>query len=321
MRFVVSLFKREHNGVLQAMTDKGKNMKRVIAIAAIADLGFLAVALYTKVKDFLFVHHWLLSALAVAPALVIAGLESRHSGEANQLRREANRFREEANAQHEEANKQRERANEALAQIAAHTKKTPSKGERNAERLQPYLGAKAKVVNADNSEWGSAAEIAEINDEIATLFVPASFSSSSAWATRVQCEDLEIVENPVESAALTLKVLKRYGTDQNLGQIKSWSERLKPEAAPAFAKGGNVFHAEYLKPASPERRRLDVFESADGTNNFMLLKSTGETLFGDNVGISRQFMLNQLEWEAQGFTFNGGGWGGNRYPLYIRTRT
>jgi hypothetical protein len=295
-------------------------MKRVFAIAAIAELAFLAVALHTQIKDFLFVHQWLFSALAAAPALVIAVLDLRHSGEANQLRREANQFRDDANAQRQEANRQRQRANEALAQIAAHTKKTPTKGERNAERLQRYLGSKAKVVNADNSEWGTAAEIVEIKDEVATLFVPAGFSSSSAWAEHVQCEDLEIIEAPVGSAALTLKVLKRYGTSQNFGQIKSWSERLKPEAAPVFPKGGNVFHADYLKPASPERRRLDVFESADGGNHYMVAASSGEMLFGDNVGVSRHFMLKQLEYEAEGFRYNGGGSGGSKYPLFIRTR-
>jgi hypothetical protein len=300
---------------------RGKYMKRALAIAAIADLLFLALALYTRIKDFLFVHQWLLSALAAAPALVIAGLELRHSGEANRLRQEANQFRDEANAERREANAQRQRANEALAQIATHTKRAPTKSERNAERLQRYLGAKAKIVNADGSEWGNAAEIVEIKDEVATLFVPASFSSSSAWATHAQCEDLEIIETPVGSAALTLKVLKRYGTDQNFGQIKSWSERVKPEAAPVFPRGGNVLHAEYVKPASPERRRLDVFESADGRNHYMLVASSGETLYGDNVGISRHFMLNQLEYEAQGFRYNGGGSGGSRYPLFINTRS
>lgn len=295
-------------------------MKRAFAIAAIADLAFLAVALYTPIKDFLFVHQWLFSALAAAPALVIAGLELRHSGEANQLRREANQFRDEANAQRQEANAQRQKANDALAQIATHTKKAPTKSERNAERLQRCLGAKARVVNADDSEWGNAAEIVEVKDEVATLFVPASFSSSSAWAAHVQCEDLEIIEASVGSAALTLKVLKRYGTTQNLGQIKSWGERLKPQAAPVFPKGGNVFNAEYVKPASPERRRLDVFESADGANYYMLVTSSGETLFGDNVGISRHFMLTQLEYETQGFRYNGGGSGGSKHPLFIKTK-
>jgi len=92
-------------------------------------------------------------------------------------------------------------------------------------------------------------------------------------------------------------------------------------AAPAFPKDGNVFHVEYMKPASPERRRLDVFESAEGKNSYMLVTSSGEMLFGDNFGISRQSMLKQLEYEAEGFSYNGGGWGGSKYPLFMKTRT
>jgi hypothetical protein len=53
----------------------------------------------------------------------------------------------------------------------------------------------------------------------------------------------------------------------------------------------------------------------------MLVMSSGEMLFGDNVGISPHFMLNQLEYETQGFRYNGGGSGGSKYPLFIRTRT
>lgn len=302
-------------------------MKRVAAIAAIVDLLFLALAFYTSIKDFLFEHQWLLSALAAAPALVIAFLEYQHSGEANELRRDANKHREEAVEQNrqanrfrEEANEQRERANQALAQIATHTKKSPTKAERTAERLQKYVGAKAKVVNADDSQWGDAAEIAEIDNEVVTLFTPAGLHSSTALANHVHCDDLEIVEAPVGAAALTLKVLKRYGTAQNLGQIKSWSERSQPQAAPVFPKGGNVFNAEYIKAGSPERRRMDVFESADGQNSYMLAANPGETLYGDNVVISRNFMLIQLEFEMEGFRYNGGGSGGSKHPLFMKTK-
>jgi hypothetical protein len=54
----------------------------VLSIFVLVDLLFLALALYAPIKDFLFVHQWLLSALAAAPALVIAVLELLHSGEA-----------------------------------------------------------------------------------------------------------------------------------------------------------------------------------------------------------------------------------------------
>lgn len=116
-------------------------MKRVTAVAAIAELLLLALFLHSQVKDFLFVHTWLFSALCAVPALIIALLDLKHSGEANRLQDEANRLQMEANASQEqatkyyeqanryreEANAERARANEALSRIAEHTKKPPSK--------------------------------------------------------------------------------------------------------------------------------------------------------------------------------------------------
>jgi hypothetical protein len=308
-------------------------LKRVLAIAAIVELAFLSVVLHTEIKDFLFVHPWLFSALSAAPALIIASLELLHSGEANRLQEEANRLHREANASQEqaskfyeqankfreEANAERVRANEALSRIADHTKKAPTKAERNAERLRQYLRAKAQVVNADDSQWPGVAEVVEIKDELVTLFTPAGFSSSSAFAVHVHCDELEIIER--SAGKLTLKVLKRYGTTESLGQIRAWEERQNPPAGPLISKGPNVFNAEYTKPGSSERRRLDVYEAVDGSNSYMLQTASGETLYGDNVEISRQFMLIQLELEAQGFRYNGGGTGGNKHQLFIRTRT
>jgi hypothetical protein len=308
-------------------------MKRVLAIAAFVELGILSIVLHTQLKDFLFVHPWLFSALSAAPALIIASLELLHSGEANRLQDEANRLQrvantsqeeatrlyEQANKYREQANAERARANEALSRIADHTRRTPTKTEKNAAKLRQYLRAKAQVVNADDSQWPGVAEVVEIRDELVTLFTPAGFSSSSAFAVHVHCDELEIIER--SAGKLTLKVLKRYGTTESLGQIRAWEERQNPPAAPLISKGPNVFNAEYTKPGSSERRRLDVFESADGSNSYMLETSSGETLYGDNVEISRHFLLNQLQLEAQGFGYNGGGTGGNKHQLFIRTRT
>ena len=280
-------------------------MKRVAAIAAFVELALIAAILHSDIKDFLFVHTWLFSALCAAPALIIAFLELRHSDEANRLQ--------------EEANAERARANEALSRIAEHTKKAPTKAERNAERLGNYLRAKVQVVNADDSSWGSPAEIVEIKNEVVTLFTPAGFSSSTAFAVHVHCDNLEIIEGT--GGSLTLKVLQRYGTTQHLGQIKTWEERQNPPAVPLISKGLNVFDAEYTKPGSPERRRLDVFESADGSNSYMLVTPSGETRYGNNVEISRHFMLMQLEFETQGYRYSGGGSGGSKHELLIRTRT
>jgi hypothetical protein len=44
----------------------------VFVIVAGIDLLFLAVVAYTPIKDFMYVHPWLLSALAAAPGLSIA---------------------------------------------------------------------------------------------------------------------------------------------------------------------------------------------------------------------------------------------------------
>lgn len=294
-------------------------MRRALAIAVGIDLLFLAVVFYTPLKDFLYVHTWVLSALAAAPGIAIAFLELLHSGEANNLRREANEFRDEANTQRGEANAQRERANEALSRIADHTKRPPTKAEKTAERLQRYLRAKAQVINADDTRWTSAAEIVEIKNDVVTLFTPAGFTSSSASVMHVHCEDLEIIE--AASRSLTLKVLKRYGTTENLGQITTWEERLQPSTVPNFSKGPNIFNVQFSKPGSSEKRRLDVFESADGQNSYMLVASTGEILCGDNREVARHFLLMQLDLEVQGFRQTGSASGGSKYPLYIKTRS
>lgn len=127
------------------------------------------------------------------------------------------------------------------------------------------------------------------------------------------------MEGLVGSLALTLKILKRYGADQNLGEIKKWEGRAQPRATPQFPKGPNVFDAEYIKSDSPERLRLDMYESADGNNSYMLVASSGETAYGDNMDIRRKFLLTQLEYEAKGFRYIGGGSRGSRHHLFVKT--
>jgi len=57
----------------------------------------------------------------------------------------------------------------------------------------------------------------------------------------VHCEDLDIIEAPAGSgAATTIKVLKRYGATQNLGQIKAWEERLNPNRSAHFQRAGFI---------------------------------------------------------------------------------
>ena len=69
-------------------------MKRPIAIAVVVvDFVIVVVLFYSDIKDFLSTHSWWQSFLATTPEIalaVLAWIESRHSGEANDLRSEAN---------------------------------------------------------------------------------------------------------------------------------------------------------------------------------------------------------------------------------------
>jgi hypothetical protein len=165
-----------------------------------------------------------------------------------------------------------------------------------------------------------APEIAEINDDnMATLFTPRGYSSSSAWCIRVHCGDLEIIDIPQGSAPLRIKVLKRYGDVVELGEITRWEDRLQPAATPVFAKGDSAYNATYGKPGSSEKRSLSVFTSKDGANSFLLEASAGETAIGDNVEISKRFMLMQIDYQAAGFTRSSAGTGKSLHRLFIST--
>ena len=315
--------------------------RKVFAIAAVFAMVSVAVLLRSQIESFIGSHPWWQDSLAFLAAVavpILAYFELRHSAEANKLRneandqrkranglqaeaneqrKEANKFRDEANEQRKEANLQRDRANEALARIAENTKRVQTKAEQNSAKIKKYLRCKVQVINDDNSRWGDAAEIVEIKDDVVTLFTPSSRNSSTAMGNYVHCEDMEIIEAPVGSLPLTLKILKRYGTFQNLGEIKTWEERMQQPVVPAFYKGPIVFNAEYHKDGSSERKRLAVFESADGNNSYMLESSSGEPEYGDNEDISRKFMLAQLEYEKQGFIFNGGAPYAAKWKLHI----
>jgi hypothetical protein len=215
--------------------------RRVFAVGAVFAMLVFAVLQHSLIESFIGTHPWwqdflgFLSAVAVP---VLAYFEFRHPAEANVLRgeanslrdeaneqrKEANRFREEANEQRKAANLERNRANEALERIAANTRRTLTKAEKNAEKLGKYLRCNAQVVNSDGVQAG-AAEIVEINDEVVTLFTSCSHISSAAMENHVHCDDLEIIEGAVGSLPLTIKVLKRYGTVRNLGEIKTWEQR------------------------------------------------------------------------------------------------
>lgn len=175
------------------------------------------------------------------------------------------------------------------------------------------------TVSEGQGSWGNTPEIVEVKDDIVTLFTPRTGSSNHAWCARVYCGDLEISEIPRGASPLQLKIIKRYGVDVQLGEITRWEDRDQPAAIPTFAKGDVAYRATFNKPGSPERRSLAIFTSKDGANSFLLEASTGETLTGDNVEISKLFMMMFVDYEAQGFTRNSAGTGGSLHRLYIHT--
>jgi hypothetical protein len=118
-----------------------------------------------------------------------------------------------------------------------------------------------------------------------------------------------------------IRVLKRYGADIPLGEITKWEDREQPAAAvPGIEKGNMAYHASFVKAGSSESRTLHIFEAKSGENLFLMEANPGGTFVGDNVDISKQFMLFQIEHEAEGFTrsIGGTGTGGGKHRLYIK---
>ena len=61
-------------------------MRRVVAIAVIAECCIVALLLFTDIKDFIWTHPWWHSFLVAIPGIaapILAYLELQHSGEAN----------------------------------------------------------------------------------------------------------------------------------------------------------------------------------------------------------------------------------------------
>lgn len=298
-------------------------MKRVFAIAVVTDFCLAVLLLHAHIKDFLWTHPWWHSFLAALPGIaapILAYMDVRHSVEANGLRTEANVLQRKIADLTKELDTER---NKHLQQIAANIRQPQSLAERNAERLRKYL-RKRTTVSEGNGSWGAGgAEIVEINqDNILTLFVPAGYASSSAYAVSVRCDELEVIEEPVGGCAVQLRILKRYGDTRQLGQIRNWDERggAPPQPLP---RGANAYRADYNKPGSPTRRGIYVFAPTDGNPQYTLvtLEDGRETgiMYDNNVEISKKFAVIQVQYRAEGFSCAGSASGVSPDPLYICT--
>jgi hypothetical protein len=292
-------------------------MRRAAVIAVFADLALVAIVLYSSIKDFLWTHPWWHSFLVAIPTIalpILAFFELRHSSEANTLRSEANELRRENARLIAELDTER---NMHLEQIARNTQRAVTQSERNAGVLRKHLREHVAVSEGDGT-WGNTPEIVEVGgDDIVTLFTPRTHMSSRASCVRVRCGELEITEIPQGGCPLRVRILKRYGPDVDLGEITRWEDRFQPAARPVFAKGGRVYHATYAKPGSSETRRLNVYAASDGANSFLLETATEQICVGDNVEVSKRFMVLQVEYEAAGFVRNSSGTGGGTHRVFI----
>jgi len=308
--------------------------KRVWAIAGIFMLLILiAIIPQIVVKSWLCENPWFHSALVDGPAVVIAILallELRHSGAANEERKRANAFRDEANALRNKANDLQQEnlrlteqlgkeQNKNLELIAQHTKPPLTEAQRNIAILQKYM--RKPVSLSIHGDWYGSKEIVEIKDEIVTLFTGKQFSSgSSASCTMVQAKDMEIVEIPHGTCPIRVNIKKRYGPDIPLGEITKWEDCNQGAATlPTFDKGNVVCNASFTKPGSSEIRTLIVFEAKDGSNSFLMEATPGGTFVGNNVDVSKRFMTQQVTYEVDGFGRTSSGSGGSKHRLYIKT--
>jgi hypothetical protein len=299
------------------------------------------LSLIEAIRLFLWNHPWWHAAVVIILPILITAFfswrELRHSAEANDLRRKANDSREEANRLRAESktavariaelqterNELEREKNTLMEKIAENTKRPLTQAEKNAVKLRKYIRKTAQVTEGTNYWGGMGAELVDITeDNVLTLFTPAGFSSSTAFAVYVHCDDLQIVEEAAGGCALQLKILKRYGDTLYLGEIRKWEDRQTPSTKP-LPRGDTVFNANYTQPGSSEIRRLYIYAPTTGNPLYTLVtvidgKETGMVVHGDKVEISKRFALTQIDYCAAGFRYNGGT-GGGPHGLFVAT--
>jgi hypothetical protein len=280
------------------------------------------------IRLFLWIHPWWHAATVLVPPILIAAFfswrELRHSAEANRLRQESKtavvRI---AELQNERNELERER-NSLMEKIAENTKRPLNQAERNALKLRKYI-RKVAQVSEGKGDWGAmGAELVELSeDNILTLFVPAGYSSSVAYAVYVHCDELQIVEEPVGSCALQIKVLQRYGNTLQLGEIRKWDDR-RISPTKSLPKGETVFYANYILVGSAKSRRILIYAPTEGNPLYTLATVVDGTendvvVYGDSVEISKKFAIIQIEYRAEGFRHNGGTGAGGSHQLFLTT--
>jgi hypothetical protein len=250
----------------------------------------------------------------------LGGENNRLVGEADDLRREQKEsmakiaeLQSERNKLQVELNQLQAKRNESLGQIAIGVKKDLTQAEKTAAKLRNHIGDRAYVTNHDGSSWGSmGAIIAEVNDEIVTLFTPVSQSSSRAMANFVHCDKLQFLEVRIGGCPVQIKILERFGSPVDYGEAKTWEQRggSRPTALP---RGNNVFSATYRKDGIAAKRGIYVYAPTNGNPSYTLVtfdkdgqEQTGVFYCNGEQELATKFNVIQLEWLVDKWRWDGG---------------
>jgi hypothetical protein len=306
--------------------------------AVIIGLGIVVVALsvlfYTTAKVWLCANAWFHSALIDGPALALAIIAWRELGHTRDISENLNETKLELGKQTAEASKAneyrsrmteleeqnvglREKLAASTQQIADNLKRPPTKAERNAAILRNCMRKLASVSQEGTQPIGY--EIVEISDDnIVKLFLVRGAHSTRSFSNIADCGEMTIEETPQGGCALRIHISKFIGQPRDWGQCMKWEDRYG--TAPSFEKApGAACNASYGKGGSAETRTLNIFQSKDGTNSFVLESSEGWAVNGDNVQVSKDFMASQIEYFAANFTRSTYGTGATQggYRLYV----
>lgn len=308
------------------------------------------IHLWDATRLWLWIHPWWHATILFGSPVVISTILGlwglHHSREANRLSKEAiglrkdslrideeqknsvvriEQLQSERNQLQTELNKLQAERNQSLVSIATNTVKVMTPAEKIAAKLRKYIGERASVTNNDGSSWGGmGAIIAEVNDDIVTLFTPASQSSSRAMANFVQCDKLQLLEVAVGGFPVQIKILERFGSAVDYGEAKSWGER---NGAPTSARprGSNVSNVNYRKDGTAAKRGIYIYAPTAGNPDYSLvtfdnMQETGVYYCGKKE-VEIKFAILQLEWYGEGYRFDGGNGGGGPEKLFLFTRT
>lgn len=314
------------------------------------------IHLWDAARLWLWIHPWWHATILFGTPVVIStvlGLWGlHHSHEANRLSGENNRLSEEANVLRKDAicigeeqktsvakiaelhgernklqvelNELQAKRNESLGQIAIGVRKDLTPAEKTAAKLRNRIGDRAYVTNHDGSSWGGmGAIIAEVNDDIVTLFTPSSQSSSRAMANFVQCDKLQFLEVAVGGCPVQIKILERFGSPVDYGEAKSWAER-SVALTSARPRGDNVSNVNYRKDGIAAKRGIYIYAPTAGNSDYSLvtfdnMQETG-VYYCSKKDVEIKFAILQLEWYGEGYHYDGGGGGGGPEKLFLFTK-